>query len=50
VRALGRHHLIQMFDVKTVGIISSACIWNGRRGRLLYERPCRDSTKNGDAV
>jgi hypothetical protein len=50
VRALGRHHPIWMFDVKTVGIISSACICNGRRGRLLFERPWRDSTKKGGAV
>jgi len=34
VRALGRHSLILMFDVKNVGIISSPCICNGRRGRL----------------
>jgi len=39
-----------MFDVKTVGIISSACICNGRQGRLLFERPWRDSTKKGGAV
>ena len=50
VRAWGRHHPIWMFDVNTVGIISSACICNGRQGRLLFERPCRDSTKKGGAV
>jgi hypothetical protein len=50
VRALGTHHLIWMFDVKTVGIISPACICNGRRGRLIFERPWRHSTKKGGAV
>jgi hypothetical protein len=30
VRALGRHIPIWMFDVKTAGIISSACICTGR--------------------
>jgi len=50
VRALGRHHPIWMFDVKTVGIISSACICNGRRSRLLFEGPWRDWTKKGGAV
>jgi len=50
VRALGRHHPLWMFDVKTVGIISSACICDGRRGRLLFERPWRDLTKKGGAV
>jgi len=39
-----------MFDVKKVGIMSSACICNGRRGRLLFERPWRDSTKKGGAL
>ena len=39
-----------MFNVKKVGIMSSACICNGRRGRLQFERPWRDSTKNGGAV
>jgi len=33
-----------MFHVKSVGIIPSACICNGRRGRLLFEPPWRDST------
>jgi len=50
VRALGRHHWIWMFDVKTAGIISSAYICNGRRGRLLFERHWRDSTKEGGVV
>jgi len=50
VSALGRHHPIWMFDVKTVGIISFACLCNGRRGRLLLERPWRDSTKKGGVV
>ena len=50
VRALGRHHPIWMFDVKTLGIISSACICNGRQGRLLFERPWSDSTRKGGAV
>jgi hypothetical protein len=50
VRAVERHHPICLFKVKTVGIISSACICNGRRGRLLFERPWRDSTKKGGAV
>ena len=50
VRALGRHHLIWIFDVKTVGIISSASICNGRPGRLLFERPGRDLIKPGVAV
>jgi hypothetical protein len=50
VRAVGWPHPIWMFDVKTVGIISSACICNGRRGRFLFERTWRDSTKKGGAV
>ena len=50
MRALGRHHPIWMFDVMTVGINSSACICNGRRGRLLFGRPWGDLTKTGDAV
>jgi len=50
VRAVGRNIPISMFDVKKVGIISSACICNGRGGRLLYEQLCADSTKNGGAV
>jgi hypothetical protein len=36
-----------MFDVKKVGIMSSAFICNGRQGRQLFERPWRDSTKKG---
>jgi len=47
VWALGRHHPIWMFQVKTVGIICSACICDGRWGRLLFERPWRDLTKKG---
>ena len=39
-----------MFDVENVGIISSACICNGRQGRLLFERPGRDLKKQGGAV
>jgi hypothetical protein len=39
-----------MFDVENVGIISSACICNGRRGRLQFEWPGRDSKKQGGAV
>jgi len=50
VRAMGRHHLIWMFDVKTEGIFSSACICNRRRGTLLFERLWRDSTNKGGAV
>jgi len=50
VRALGRHSLILMFHVKNVGIFACACICNGRRGRLLIERPGRVSTKKGRAV
>jgi len=50
VRALGRHHRIWMFDIKPVGIVSSTCICNGRQGRLVFERPWRDSTKSGGAV
>jgi hypothetical protein len=50
VWASGMHHPIWMFEVKTVGTISSAWICNGRRGRLLFERPWRDSTKTGGAV
>jgi hypothetical protein len=50
VRALGMHHLNWMLDIKTVGILSSACICTGRRGRLLFERPWRDSTKKLGAV
>jgi hypothetical protein len=37
-----------MFNVRKVGMISSACIGNGRQGRLLLERPWSDSkTKEG---
>jgi len=50
VRALGRHHPIWMLDLKNVGILSSACICNGRWGRLLSEWPWTDSTKKGGAV
>jgi len=35
VKTLGRHYPTWMFDVKTVGIMSSASICNGRWGRLL---------------
>jgi hypothetical protein len=45
VRALGRHHPIWIFDVKTVRIIFSACICNSRRGKLVFERRWRDSKK-----
>jgi hypothetical protein len=38
-----------MFDFENVGIISSACICNGKRGRFLFERPGRDSKKQGGA-
>jgi hypothetical protein len=34
VRALRRHNPIVMFDIENVGIISSACIGNGRQGGL----------------
>ena len=47
---MGRNIPLYMFDVKKIGIISSACICNGRRGRLLFERPWTDSTKKGGAV
>jgi hypothetical protein len=50
VRALGRYGPMWMFDVKTVGIIISACRCNSRGGRLLFEQPRRDSTKKGGAV
>jgi len=39
-----------MFDVKNVGRISSACICNGRRGRLPFEPQGRDSKELGGAV
>jgi len=47
---LRRHYPIRMFEDKTAGIISSECICNGRRGRLLCERPWRDLTTKGGAV
>jgi hypothetical protein len=47
VRALARPHPIWMFYIKTVGIISSLCLCNGRRGRLLFEQRWWDSTKKG---
>jgi len=50
VRAWGRDNKIKMFDVKNVAIITKAYICNGRRGRLLLERPGRDSTQKGSAV
>jgi len=50
VRALGRHSPIVMFHVKNGGIIACACICNGRRGRLLFERPGRVLTKKEGAV
>jgi hypothetical protein len=50
VRALGRHSPILMFHVNNVGIIACACICNSRRGRLLFERPGRVSTKMGGTV
>jgi len=45
VRALGRHIPIYIFNIKKIGIISSASICNSRRGRLLFERPWTDSQK-----
>jgi len=39
-----------MFDVKYVGILSSACIWNGMQGRFLVEWLGRDSKQIRDAV
>jgi len=39
-----------MFHIKKVGMISSACICNSRRGRLLFEWPWRDSTKMWGAM
>jgi len=50
VRALGMHSSIYMFHVRKVGTIACACIWNGRRGRLLFERSWMVSTKKGGAV
>jgi len=39
-----------MFHVENVAIISSACICNRWRGRLLFERPGRDSKEQAGAV
>jgi hypothetical protein len=50
VSALGSHSPILMFHVKKVGIIACGWICNGRRGRLLFERPGRVSTKKRAAV
>jgi len=50
VRTLGWHSPIWMFDVENAGITSSACICNIGRGRLLFERPERDSRKQGGVV
>jgi hypothetical protein len=50
VGAAGRNSAIVMLDVETIGIISSACICDGRPGRLLFERIWRDSTKKGGEV
>jgi len=50
VRALGRHSLIWMFNVKNIGNISCAYICNGRWGKLLFDRPGRDSTNKEGAV
>jgi len=50
VRVLGRHSPIKMFDTKNAGTFSSAWICNVRCGRLVFERPGRDSTKEGGAV
>ena len=47
VRPLGWHSSKWMFDIENVGVISSVCICNGRRGTLLLEWPGRDSTKKG---
>jgi len=49
-RALGRHRPIPMFNLEDLGIISPACICNGRRGRLLSERPGRYSKTQGGEV
>jgi hypothetical protein len=43
------HSPIQIFDVKKVGPVDCACICNGRRGRLLFQRPWRVSTRKGGA-
>jgi hypothetical protein len=50
MRAMGRCLPIWIFDVRTVGLISCALICNGRRGRILFERPWRDLTKKRGAV
>jgi hypothetical protein len=39
-----------MFDIENVGIISSASIHHGGRGKLLFERPGRDSINQRAAV
>ena len=39
-----------MLHVKNIGIISSACMSNSRRGRLLFEQSERDSKKKRGAV
>jgi len=39
-----------MLDIKHVEMTSSACICNGRQGRLIQEWPWRDCTKYGGAV
>jgi len=39
-----------MFNIGNVGIISSVCICNGMRGRLLFEQPGKDLKKLGGAV
>jgi len=44
------HSPLYIIDFKKVGIIACACIRNGRRVRLLFERPWRVSTKQGGAV
>jgi hypothetical protein len=48
--ALGMHIPISMIDIKKVGIISSACICNGRKGILQFEQAWTDSTTKGGAV
>ena len=48
--ALERYHPILMFNLRTVGILSSACTYNSRRGRLLFEWDWRDSTEKGGAL
>jgi hypothetical protein len=50
VRASGRHNPILKFNVRMVGILSSASKCNGRQGKLLLERPWRDSTETGGTV